>query len=268
VALAEVNGIRLYHEVHGDGPPLVLIAGLPQTVADWFPFADRLAERFRVVAFDNRGNGRSDRPEGLYTIPLYAEDAVALLDRLGIRRAHVFGLSMGGMIAQEMALRYPDRVDRLVLGCTHCGGRHALPPGPEVQAAFGLETRDWGLRIRTLAPFGLSERFKAAHRAEYEAFVVRKARDVQSYEAYRRTLGAILRHDAFDRLPGIRHPTLVVTGSDDVVVPVGNAELLARAIPEARLVTIAGAGHLFYIEDPGRTLAALEEFLGVPPTRG
>jgi 3-oxoadipate enol-lactonase len=265
VPLAELNGTRLYHEVHGDGPPLLLLAGLPQTVADWFPFASRLAERFRVVALDNRGNGRSDCPEGWYTIPLYVEDAVALLDRLGIERAHVFGLSMGGMIAQELALRHPDRVDRLVLGCTHCGGRRAIPPGPEVQAAFGVETRDWEGRIRTLAPFGLSERFKAAHPDDFEAFLVRKARDAQPYEAYRRTLGAILRHDSFDRLPGIRHPTLVLTGSDDVVVPVANAELLARTIPGAELGIIPGAGHLFYVEEPDLTLAALHRFL--PPAR-
>src|SRR3712207_5539058 len=116
---ARSDDVRIYYDDHGgDGPALLLVPGIPAISSDWFPFAERLAERFRVVVYDNRGSGRSDAPLGPYTVPQLARDAVAVLDALGIERAHVFGVSLGGMIAQELALGFPGRVERLVLGGT------------------------------------------------------------------------------------------------------------------------------------------------------
>ncbi len=253
------NGdVRILFESRGRGFPLLLVPGIPAIASDWFPFADALAERFRVVAYDNRGSGSSDVPAGPYTTRAMAADALAVLDALKIERAHVFGVSMGGMIAQEIALAFPERVDHLVLGCTHAGVRHAVRPPREASQAFAFETDDWGARMRALAPFAFAPNVDAALLAR---FIAKKSGDVQLESGYRAQIAAVLAHDALDRLGAIRNPTLVLTGDADQVIPARNSRLLHERIPGSRLQVIPGAGHLFFLERPNPTLAALAAFL-------
>lgn len=150
--LSKINGIQIYYESLGEGPPLLLIEGIPGTVPDWYPFAHLLAREFKVILFDNRGSGRSDKPQEWYTISLMASDAAALLDSLGISGANVFGISMGGMIAQELAINFSEKVERLVLGCTHFGGQDVIRPAPTIDEAFALETEDWAVRFGNSRP--------------------------------------------------------------------------------------------------------------------
>jgi 3-oxoadipate enol-lactonase len=258
VPFADANKVRIYYESHGQGPALLLVPGIPAISSDWFPFADRLSERFQVVAYDNRGSGRSDAPPDLYSTRELAADAAAVLDALGLERAHVFGVSLGGMIAQEFALAFPERVNRLVLGCTHASTQAAVRPRREVSLAFAFETDDWAERMRALAPFAFSPNVDPQLLAE---FITKKSSDVQPNHGYGGQVAAVLEHDALDRLDVIERPTLVITGSQDAVIPAVNSETLRERIPGAQLDVIDGAGHLFFIERPERTLAALERFL-------
>ena len=229
---------------------------------DWASIAEPLSAARRVVAFDNRGSGRSTVTPGPYTTGGLAADAVGLLDALGIERADVFGMSLGGMIAQEVALGWPERVRRLVLGCTHAGVAHAARPPRESGLAFALDTDDWALRMRTLAPFAFAEGVDPAF---LERFIAKKSLDVQSAEGYAAQITAALGHDTLDRLDRISAPTLVLTGDDDRVIPGASSGPLAERIPGARLEVIEGAGHLFVLERPEATLAILEGFLGGEP---
>jgi 3-oxoadipate enol-lactonase len=255
----DANGARLHYEDGGEGPPLLLIAGIPAIADDWLPLAEPLRERGRrVIAFDNRGSGESETTPGPYTTALLADDAAALLDSLDAAPAHVFGMSLGGMIAQELALRHPQKVRRLVLGCTHSGFADAIQPEPAVGRAFAAPVDTWPERIELLAPFAFA---RGADPALVEPFIAKKRGDAQSDTGYRAQTDAVIAHDATGRLAQIAAPTLVITGDDDRVIPAANSERIADAIPNARLEVIAGAGHLFFLERPAETLAVLERFL-------
>jgi pimeloyl-ACP methyl ester carboxylesterase len=191
-----------------------------------------------------------------------ADDAARVLESLQMEAAHIFGFSMGGMIAQELALNYRQKVKRLILGCTHAGGKHFVPPPPEVIQAFSVVTDDWSERIRVLAPFAFSAGYRERHPQAVERFIAKKSRDVQPTFAYWRQLGAVLRHDAYDRLGEIASPTLVLSGQDDPVLPSENSRILAERIPNAELLLLEGAGHLFFLEQPNATVAAIRRFLG------
>jgi pimeloyl-ACP methyl ester carboxylesterase len=156
VAQAQLEELELHYVERGSGPALLLVPGIPAIASDWAPLAERLSGSRRVIAYDNRGSGASSVTPAPYTCAQLAADAVALLDALGIERADVFGMSLGGMIAQELALGWPERVDRLVLGCTHCGLEHAARPDREAGRAFAMETDDWAERMEALAPFAFA----------------------------------------------------------------------------------------------------------------
>ena len=255
---ARSDDIGIYYEEHGDGPALLLVPGIPAISSDWFPFVERLTDRFRVVVYDNRGSGRSDAPPGPYSVPQLAADAVAVLDTLAIERAHVFGVSLGGMVAQELALGSPERVDRLVLGGTHARFEGAVQPRREVALAFAFETDDWAERMRVLAPFAFAPGVAPELLA---GFIEKKSGDVQPEHGYRGQIAAALAHDALDRLPSIEHPTLAIAGAQDQIIPAENVEVISERIPGARLELIDGAGHLFFIEKPEQTLEVLDAFL-------
>ena len=256
---AELVDIDLHYVERGSGRPLLLVPGIPAIANDWDALAEPLGQTRRVIAYDNRGSGESTTTPAPYDCAQLAADAVGLLDALEIERTDVFGMSLGGMIAQELALGWPERVDRLVLGCTHCGGEHAVRPDREAGKAFALDTDDWAERMRLLAQFAFSARVDAE---QLQAFVAKKSGDVQSREGYRGQIAAVLAHDTYDRLPGIECTTLILTGDDDRVIPGESSEVLARRISGARLEVIPGSGHLFFLERPGETLRLLREFLG------
>ncbi len=239
--------------------PLLLIAGIPAVADDWRPLAKPLSARRRVIAYDNRGGGRSTVTEGPYSVEQLAGDAAALLDELGIRRADVFGMSLGGMIAQELAIGWPERVDRLILGCTHAGPKNSAPQPRETARAFAMETDDWGERIEALAPLAFAEGFDGDR---LEEFIAKKSRDGQDPVGYRGQIDAALGHDTYERLGEITAPTLIVTGDEDRIVPPLSSAVLHEAISGSRLAEIEGAGHLFFIEKPGESLEVVEGFLG------
>lgn len=255
---ARSDDIRIYYESRGKGRALLLVPGIPAISSDWFPFADRLAERFQSIVYDNRGSGRSDAPAGPYSTRQMAADAVAILDARGVDRARVFGASMGGMIAQELALGFPERVERLVLGCTQASTRAAIRPAREVTRAFAYETDDWAERMRALAPFAFTPDVDPRLLAR---FIEKKSRDTQPDHGYRGHIAAVLAHDALDRLASIKRPTLVITGAQDAIIPPENSKTLREHIPDAQLEVIPDSGHLFFIEQPELTLTAIERFL-------
>jgi pimeloyl-ACP methyl ester carboxylesterase len=261
---AHANGARLYYEVYGEGEPLLLIMGLGANHLSWTAQIPVYAREFQVIVFDNPGTGQSDIPEGVdYTIPLLADDAAALLDALGIDAAHVYGVSMGGMIAQEMALRHPDKVSSLILGATTPGGAHAVSPSAE-----GLRALiDQGAAIdRVVNPAILEVLFSPAYLAEHASELRDKFQRLADYpatspEAYAAQLRAVARHDTYDRLPEIAAPTLVLHGTDDPLLPVANARILAERIPGAKLVLFEAARHGYMIEKQADADAAVLDFL-------
>ncbi|MBI2724131.1 MAG: alpha/beta fold hydrolase [Chloroflexi bacterium] len=248
---AESAGARLYYEVVGAGPPLLLICGYGSNIEVYWANRPALAERFRVIAADPRGSGRSDAPEGAYTMRQFADDAVAVLDAAGVQgAADVLGTSFGGMVAQHVALEHPDRVRRLILGCTTPGGpAHVLPP-PEDLALFmaaGYMT-DPVAALRSIYPVNYSDTYAAAHDAELVARATKNAALRAPAHGLAGQSAAVQGHDTLSRLREIRQPTLVAHGAEDRVVPVENGRTLAANIPNARLVVYPKARHIFFAE--------------------
>jgi 3-oxoadipate enol-lactonase len=249
---------RIAHEVTGEGPPLLLIQGLGYPRWGWEPIVAPLAKAYQVITFDNRGIGDSDAPPGPYDTAMMAADAVTVLDALRVPRAHVMGASLGGMIAQSLVLDHPGRVDRLVLACTTPGGAAAYPL-PEVTLALIRQAAD-------LPPDEAVRRFTANALSQpppglVDELTARRLAHPQDPAAWNAQSAASLGHDALDRLDEIAAPTLVLHGTADRVVDPRNAPLLAERIPGARLEMLDGLGHLFFWEDPGRTVELLKEFL-------
>jgi pimeloyl-ACP methyl ester carboxylesterase len=237
-------GASIYWEEHGRGEPLLLIMGLGVTLEGWSRIGPVLADRYRTILFDNRGSGRSDVPPGPYAIETMAEDAIAVLDAAAAKRAHVFGISMGGMIAQELALRHPDRVTSLILGCTAPGGRDAVPASREVIAALGARqsmTREQAMW--TMAPYIYDA---STPRARIEEDFARRLSATVTADGYFAQLGAIRAWTgSLSRLPSLTMPTLVIHGETDQLVPPDNGRIIARAIPGARRLMIPNASHIF-----------------------
>jgi 3-oxoadipate enol-lactonase len=246
----DAPGFRMSYEVHGSGFPLLLINGLGSDREEWLHQLPVFAPHFRVVTFDNRGSGDSATPPGLYSTALMANDAAALLAFLGIERAHVLGVSLGGMIAQEIALRHPERVARLVLACTSPGGEASERPSREVLAAFARTPgADPGEELSRTIPYLYTERYRREHPGEIAAFVQRRLRRPAPAEAHAFQLAAAVGHAAADRLSVIGAPTLVITGTGDRVVPPVNSRRIAARIPGARLVLLPGAPHRLFAEN-------------------
>jgi pimeloyl-ACP methyl ester carboxylesterase len=258
---ANVNGVDLHYEEHGEGDPLLLIMGLGGHSGHWFAQVPVLAEHFRVITFDNRGAGRSSVTAAPYSTAEMAEDAAGLLAVLGVERAHVAGWSMGGMIAQQMALHYPERVGRLALVAT------LARPRPWLLAwlAFGVEAREKGLDPHGRAAWGLPWGLTVASLADPE--FVERALEAEledpyptTLEGYRGQSAACASHDTLDRLGEVRAPTLVLVGDEDILTPPYFSRELAAGIPGAELRVIERAGHGMPIEHAGAVNRALLEF--------
>jgi len=258
-----VGDIKMYYQVHGQGEPLLMIMGLGGHSLDWgWVVPQRLAERYKVILFDNRGSGRSDQP-GPCTIEQMARDTVGLMDALAIDRAHVLGGSMGGMIALQMALDHPKRVNKLVLGATSAGGKSRVFPPPEIQKYFyprlDLSAHDYLLWTSTVC---YSQEFIDAHPDTVERKIQANLAYPGTLAAYMAQLGAFMAFDVDERLSLIRAPTMVIIGNRDVLTPPPNSFLIARRIPGAQIREIEGAGHIFWISHPEETARIVREFLG------
>ncbi len=260
---ANVDGIGLHYEASGEGFPLLLIMGLGANLDWWDPrLVDGLSRGFRTIRFDNRGTGRSDGSEEEYTMQRLADDAAGLLDALGIARAHVLGISMGGMIAQELALAHPEKIGRLILASTHCGGPHAVPPSEE---ALGIMARiATGASAEETARLSVALCFTKEAAQENPGAIDAWVREVlkapTSHETLLRQLGAIAGFDTYDRLPGLKVPTLVLHGKQDILIPPENGSILAKAIPGSHLVLLEHSAHGL-AEDMDDALRSVREFL-------
>ena len=249
--------MKIAWEERGDGAPLLLIQGLGYGRWSWAPIVPALAEHYRVLWFDNRGIGDSDRPEGPYTAKLMAADALQVLDEAGIERAHVLGASLGGMIAQELAAGSPERVDKLVLCCTTPGGA-ATVPMPEVTVRLFAEAA-------TLAPEVALRRFvENALAPDASAELIQKLFDLRVANppdpvGWQAQAAAGLGFAGIDG--AISAPTLIVTGTEDNVVDPRNSDVLAERIPGAEVRRIENAGHLFFWEQPAAFVGIISEFL-------
>ncbi|HEX4383658.1 MAG TPA: alpha/beta fold hydrolase [Myxococcales bacterium] len=248
----------IHYETHGDAakPPLLLIMGLAISSKGWDRLPSLLAPDFHVVVFDNRGTGRSSRRGWIYRMRDLADDAAAVLDALGIARADVFGISMGGMVAQELVLRHPSHVRRLALGATFASYRrgHRASPADLLRLFAGtLMLR----REQTLAKLLTSKAWHAQNRARAVQWI-HDAENTAFRFAFAQSM-AIARHHTLGRLSQVTAPTLIITGDQDRVVPHRNSEVLAQAIPGAKLVVLPGAGHVFPLEREPETIAALKQ---------
>jgi 3-oxoadipate enol-lactonase len=263
-AETRINDINIHYRIYGEGEPLLLIMGLGGN-ADWWHdlFLQRMAERFQVVTFDNRGTGRTDKPEGPYSIPQMASDAVGLMDHLGWSSADVMGVSMGGMIAQELTLNYPERVKRLVLACTNCGGREQVPAEAEVLALLTLprgELSDEEL-LRATLPLLFQPEYIEEHQEEIKENIKRLTIAPTPPKSFKNQLQGIMAWSAHARLGEIKQPTLVITGDEDILIPPENSRILADAIPGCRLEEIRGGAHGFISQFPDEVADEVLAFL-------
>ncbi len=254
MALANINGIRINYKDEGRGEPLVLIAGFNSELITWFWQTRVWKKHFRIISFENRGSGKSDRLPGPYSMQTMAGDTLGLMDHLGIASAHILGVSMGGMIAQEIAIRQPERVRKLVIGTAYaCIDEHSGPTPQMFQAAH--------LPIRPMldAMAGLM-----VNRSLFRLVMLPMAKvknrlaDTNSILAKR---DAAFIHDTRDRLCRIKTPTLVITGTADHLIRPDSSRVLAELIPGARLVEIEGGSHLLFIEMAKRFNEEVLKFL-------
>ncbi len=259
----QVRELEIHYRTLGGGHPLLLLHGLGGSQADWDPvFLGDLASVCLVVAFDNRGSGRTGLPsDAPFTIEEMALDAVGLMDALGIGRAHVLGHSLGGMIAQSIALDHPDRVDRLVLASTSCGGLQCIQPEKSIAELFTERTgtpEEYACRY-------VSALFPKWWYDEHREYVDRLTRSyLEQMDDRKETAGQFMAAAAFDscrRLGEIRSPTLILTGTEDEVVPPRNSWIMPGRMNGAKLVEFPGAGHGFISQEPHKSARVILDFL-------
>jgi len=248
IAIA-ADGTRLHYIVEGTGPPLVLVGGRTSTIEGaWWRYIPALAPRFRVIALDNRGTGASDKPDTPYSTQLMAADALTVLRDAGEASAHWFGLSMGGMILQQLALSHPDAVRSLILGATHCGGER--PPranGPTLEGPLRRYANLYDARFIAEHPEWIEDDAKHFGKMPLHAIV--------------RQDQAVKQHNLCDRLGEIHQPVLILQGRQDRMVPFARAGELQHALPNARLEVLDPAGHQVHSEQFPTVLRLVQDFV-------
>jgi len=262
----DTNGQQIYYEMQGEGEPLILIMGIGGDSTLWAPYqVPEFSTRFQVIVLDNRDAGRSSKTSGSYTVADMADDVAGLMDGLGIERAHILGISMGGMIAQEFALRHPDRLDRLILtGTGAATGRARFDP---IMAWDFVKQHDTGGQAFAAQQFIwlFSTDFLRNHQVVDQTLALfANNPNPFSLEAYARQAQAYLEHDSLDRLGDVKAPTLVISGEQDRLAPPWIGRELAEAIPGAKfhLVEGSGASHALILERPDDFNKIVMDFLG------
>jgi pimeloyl-ACP methyl ester carboxylesterase len=244
---------KLHWESFGAGPAVLLVPGQGMTAEGWWSTIPILARSFRVITFDHRDTGRSKRVTLPYSVAHLAEDAVAVLDAAGEQRAHVYGVSLGSLVAQEVALRHPGRVEALVLGASSAGGFAAYKPSASSFAqtflvragAMGPEEAAWAA-----VPYTYAEKTRRSHPERIAADIAQRLSAPPEPLAYMHQAAAVATHDAYERLNRMAVPTLVVHGEQDVFIPPANALVLAEKIPGAELRLWPDAAHMYMIDEP------------------
>jgi len=257
-------GARIHWDEEGSGAPLLLIMGLGWPSQGWHRSRPILSQKYRTIALDNRGAGRSEAPAGPYSIAQMAADAAAVLNAARVNTAHIFGISMGGMIAQEFALQYPNKVRSLILGCTAAGGPQAVRAEEAALQTLMTRGQDPDQFAKAVSPFIYDAR-TPPERIEEDTAVRRKW--YPSADAYFAQLQAVMAWEAYSRIGQISVPTLVIHGENDRLVPPENGRLIAARIPGAKLMMIPGASHIFATDQPDLAHAAILDFLGAQATR-
>ena len=253
------TGPTLNYVRRGEGEPMLLIQGMSGNHLAWGePFLSDLERDFDVVAYDHRGVGRSSAVTDPFTITDLADDAAALIAALGWESAHVVGISMGGMVAQELALRHTDRIRTLTLGCTYSGGEGSALTSSQVSTklAEALMAGDPDRAIATAYEVNVSPGY-GADKSAYGTFYEMATALPTPVPVIMLQMQAIAAHDTLDRLHEISVPTLVIHGTVDEMLPYSNAVLIASKIPDAQLETLEGVGHMFWWEQPERSAAAI-----------
>jgi 3-oxoadipate enol-lactonase len=262
----DAGEVQLSYERSGSGPPLLLIMGMSGTFSHWAePFLDDLRSGFEVIVYDHRGVGESSPLEGELTIATLARDAAELLAALELDSTHVLGISMGGMVAQELALAHPERIRTLALGCTYCGGPGGSLTSPEIiqRLAEGMSSGDRALAVRTAWEVNVSPAYDAAHADVFETFGAIGMTRAVPVPVIMAQMQACVAHDTSDRLAQLRMPTLIVHGTADQMIPVANAEIIHRLIPGSQLEILDGVGHLFFWEEPQRSAELVRDHAAV-----
>jgi pimeloyl-ACP methyl ester carboxylesterase len=266
MAKISLPGTELNYERAGEGEPLLLVQGMSANLLAWGrPFASRLEESFDVISFDNRGIGLSSPVTEGFSIAEMAADTAGLMEALEIESAHVLGISMGGMIAQELALAHPERLRSLTIGCSYCGGPGSQLMDPQdfqtLAEAFG--SGDRGRVYRAMYELNLSPGFRAEE-SRYAEFTEMAEAVPSSRQAIAFQLQAIAAHDTSARLPSLDIPTLVIHGTVDRILGYPNGPLIASLIPGARLETLEDVGHMFWWEQPERAAELVREHALAP----
>ncbi len=296
---AKVNGINMAYDVSGKGEPLVLIMGLGGTRGSWVFQKRAFSKHFKVITFDSRGMGKSDKPSEPFTMKTMADDTIGLMNHLGIDKAHVLGISHGGRVAQEVAINYPDRVNKLVLASTNTGAEGIDDLPPEVLIAFGSKERSGqsdiiyaGMKKCTICQAKLQgkalwEHMWAAHRPRMLEWA-RKNIDfgkiislgfnkrlsrmfilplallqlkLGGIDSHVKLIEATVGNTTLDRLHLIKAPTLVILGSEDQFCPPRTTEAIATRIPHTKLVKIEGGSHNILVEMKSRFNKEVLDFL-------
>ncbi len=259
---ARINGVELAYALRGNGPPLVMIHGAQGDQTMFADLASGCAASFRVLTFDQRGSGLSEKPDIDYSIAMLADDTAALMGHLGFFPAHVVGVSMGGMIAQELALRHPEKVRSLVLGCTTPGGPNEIrATGNAMAGAYSLQPMSAEERGAALAQAVYSRGHLARHPEIVTAMIESRRQRPIDPVALGHRMKALSTHDTYDRLARIGCPTLVITGKDDALISWENSRLLSERIPGVALEILDPAGHCFWLERPEESRDAIVRFL-------
>ena len=258
-----INEIEIAYNIQGAGEPLVLICGYTGVKESWVYQVDELARHFQVITFDNRGVGETTVPKEPFTIADMAADTAGLIEALGLGSANLFGISMGGLIAQTLALDFPDRVKKVALGCTSHGGKHAVQPEPDVMAALAkagdpnISPED-GVRMNL--PIMFSDKFIREEPQKIEDHVRMALKYRPTPEGAMGQMKALSFFNVKKRLGDIKCPVLVIAGTQDRMMPPENVDLLADGIPGAERYMVEGAGHGFNIEKPDEVNSVLIDF--------
>jgi len=258
----KVNDIQMYYEEHGTGQPVLLIQGLGYPSKMWFLQIPELAEQYRTIVFDNRGVGQSDKPDEEYSVRIMASDAAGLLRALDIKKTHVVGVSLGGYIAQELAMSQPDLADRLVLMATSCGGPRYVEMTKELwEEVASLASLPPEEIVRRGMALAATETFYKENQHLIDRSVSIRLENPQPLYAFSRQFAAGSNFDSSQRAHLITQPTLIMAGAQDRVMPLTLTEELAKKIPGARLVVYPDAAHLLFLEKAQDVNRGILDFL-------
>ncbi len=259
----KVKDINLNYESFGEGFPLIMILGLESNI-DWWgrSLLRKISNHFRVIVFDNRGTGRSDAPDIKFTLKTLIKDTVGLMDVLNIEQAHVFGHSMGGRIAQGVVLNYPKRVKKLIICSSSCGESKLIPASPEVMHIVRKPRKNQSPEeaAKNMLSIFYTEEFLKKNPKIVEIAIQNMTKVKTSPKSYSQQLEAIATFDVCERLKKINTETCVMHGKKDQLVPPQNGEILAKLIPNAKLVLFKNSGHVPFVEEREKFLKSLIDF--------